>query len=200
MVSVATRFTLLAIPWILFFVVWTVSIFYEAARGRLKKVEKREPMPVLLFTRLLLYIPIVLIFANEAIATHFPFGLRILPDSPFAMYFGVAVSMAGILFSIWGRVALGSNWSADAVLKSGQTLVSKGPYSFVRNPIYSGISLGMVGSAIALGNLSGLIAVALILTFSYLRITYEERMMNEKFGAEWERYTERVKRFIPWIW
>lgn len=199
MPSSTTTFTLLAIPWLLFFIVWTGSIMYEAITRQVKKVEKREPMAVLLLTRLFLYIPIVLVFANVAIQAHYPFGLRFLPDTIIVLYFGVFVSMAGILFSTWGRMALGTNWSADAVLKSGQTLVSKGPYALVRNPIYSGITLGMIGSAIALGNVAGLLAVVLILVFSYLRITYEERMMKEKFGKEWDEYAEKVKRFIPWV-
>lgn len=200
MPSTQTIFTLLAIPWLLFFIVWTASIVYEAITRRVKKVEKREPMAVLLFTRLFLYIPIILIFANEAVQAHYPFGLRFLPDSVLVLYLGFLVSLVGILFSIWGRMALGNNWSADAVLKSGQTLVTKGPYAIVRNPIYSGITLGVIGSAVALSNVSGLLAVVLILFFSYLRITYEERMMEEKFGSEWDDYAKAVKRFIPWLW
>lgn len=200
MPSATTVLRLLAIPWILFFLVWTGSIIYEAITKRVKKVEKREPAAVLLFTRLFLYIPIILVFANEAIQAHYPFGLRILPGSNLILYTGFAASMVGILFSIWGRIALGNNWSADAVLKSGQTLVTRGPYSLVRHPIYSGITLGMIGSAIALGNVGGLLAVACILIFSYLRIIYEERMMYEKFGNEWKEYARKVKRFIPRVW
>lgn len=200
MVSSATTFTLLAIPWILFFIVWTSSIIYEAVSKKMKKVEMREPVAVLLLTRLFLYIPIILVFANDAIRVHYPFGLNFLPNSIIVLYFGFFISMLGILFSIWGRLELGSNWSADAVLKSGQTLVCKGPYALVRNPIYAGITLGMIGSAVALNNVAGLVAVVLILIFSYLRITYEERMMKEKFGIEWENYAKRVKRFIPLVW
>lgn len=200
MPSTTTTLTLLAIPWILFFVVWTGSIIYEAITGNVKRVEKREPIMVLLFTRFFLYIPIILVFANQAFQVHYPFGLRFLPEVSSVLYVGFVISMVGILFSIWGRMALGSNWSADAVLKSGQTLIRNGPYALVRHPIYSGITLGMIGSAIALGNVGGLLAVILILIFSFLRITYEESMMNEKFGDEWKKYAKRVKRFIPWVW
>lgn len=200
MPSTTTTLTLLAVPWILFFVVWTGSIIFEAITGKVKSVEKREPITVLLLTRVFLYIPIILVFANETIQVHYPFGLRFLSNFTIVLYLGFIISMVGILFSIWGRIALGSNWSADAVLKSGQTLISNGPYALVRHPIYSGITLGMIGSAIALGNVGGLLAVILILIFSFLRITYEESMMNEKFGNEWKEYAKRVKRFIPWVW
>lgn len=200
MLSATAVLTLLVIPWILFFVVWTGSIIYEAVRKKVKKIEKREPAAVLILTRLFLYISIVLVFANDAVQDHYPFGLRFLPHSSTVLYLGFALSMAGIIFSVWGRIVLGSNWSADAVLKSGQTLVSRGPYALVRNPIYTGITLGMIGSAVALGNVGGLLAVALILVFSFLRITYEEKMMKEKFGEEWDSYAGKVKRFIPWVW
>lgn len=200
MPSSATVFALITIPWILFFIVWTGSIAYEAVTRKIKKIEKREPMAVLVLTRIFLYVPIILVFANQAFQANYPLGLRFLPNIVLLPYIGFTVSMAGILFSIWGRVALGSNWSADAVLKSEQSLVIRGPYSIVRNPIYSGITLAMIGSALELSNIAGLLAIALILVFSFLRITYEEKMMKEKFGVEWENYASNVKRFIPWVW
>lgn len=200
MSSSSTVFALIAAPWLLFFLVWTGSIVYEAITGKVKKVEKREPMAVLILTRVFLYVPIILVFANIGIQKQYPLGLQYLPDTSSVVYTGFVISMVGILFSVWGRMALGSNWSADAELKSGQSLVTSGPYAIVRNPIYSGITLGMAGSAIALGNVSGIIAVGFIVVFSFLRITYEERMMKEKFGIEWEKYVKSVKRFIPWVW
>lgn len=191
---------LISIPWVLFFVYWTASILYEAIKRNGKKVEKREPIAVLILTRMFLYIPIIMIFADEAFQTHYPLGLNFLPDSIFVTYAGFAVALMGIIFSIWGRVALGDNWSPDAELKTEQTLVQSGPYSIVRHPIYAGITLGMVGSAIAESNVAALIAVLLILIFSYLRIIQEEKLMKERFGAEWDAYAKLVKRFIPGIW
>lgn len=200
MSSSTTTFTLLAVPWVLFFAYWTASMIYEAVTKKIKKVEKREPLAMLLLSRLFLYISIILIFANEALQKYYPFGLKFLPESTFIMYFGFAVTFVGILFSIWGRIVLGNNWSADAELKSGQNLVQKGPYKIVRHLIYTGITLGIIGSAIAESDLAALFAVVLILIFSYLRIIYEEKMMKEKFGIEGDDYAKDVKRFIPFLW
>jgi len=56
-------------------------------------------------------------------------------------WLGLAVVVAGLLFSVWGRRHLGSNWSVSVTLKDGHELVRSGPYALVRHPIYSGCLL-----------------------------------------------------------
>jgi protein-S-isoprenylcysteine O-methyltransferase Ste14 len=202
MVTTTTVIGFLVIPWIIFFVYWTSAIIYEAVTRRGKKAEKSEPLAVLLLGRLFFYISIILVLTNSArgLQGYYPLGLNLLPNSFIIACIGFAVTLSGILFAIWARIALGSNWSADAVLKEGQTLVRNGPYGIVRHPIYAGITLGMLGSAMAENNIIGLIAVFFVLLFSYSRITYEEKFMKEKFGKEWEDYAKTVKEFVPWLW
>jgi protein-S-isoprenylcysteine O-methyltransferase Ste14 len=109
------------------------------------------------------------------------------------------VGLCSILFAIWARLTLGGNWSADAVLKKGQTLVKNGPYGIVRHPVYTGITIGIVGSAIAEDTVTGLIAIFFVLLFSYFRIKDEEKLMKERFGRDYEDYARKVKAFVPCI-
>jgi protein-S-isoprenylcysteine O-methyltransferase Ste14 len=77
-------------------------------------------------------------------------------------------------------------------------LVVRGPYRFVRNPIYIGAAISMIGAALFYGSwpLIGYTAV-LTLTFHLLVITYEEPTLQRTFGAEYEQYRRRVRRWLP---
>jgi protein-S-isoprenylcysteine O-methyltransferase Ste14 len=69
-----------------------------------------------------------------------------------------AIALAGLAVMLWARVVLGRNWSADVVLKEGHELVTRGPYRWVRHPIYSGLlllALGLGGVAGAVERLLG---------------------------------------------
>jgi protein-S-isoprenylcysteine O-methyltransferase Ste14 len=64
---------------------------------------------------------------------------------------GVLILAAGVGLAIWSRVILGRNWSATVTLKQDHELIQRGPYKIARHPIYTGILLGFVGTAVAEG-------------------------------------------------
>src|SRR5690348_5873976 len=66
---------------------------------------------------------------------------------------GVGLCLAGLGFAIWARVHLGRNWGMPMSLRQGHELVTSGPYAYVRHPIYTGVMLAMIGSALAVGML-----------------------------------------------
>ncbi len=190
----------LAMIWILFFVYWTGSVIYESATGKNKRVERSDPGVVLLLIRLPLYVSVILAFTAFNLQRYYPLGLSFLPNSIIVTYIGLSVALLGILFAIWARMYLGSNWSPDPEVKKGHVLIKSGPYGIVRHPIYTGMTIGMIGSAIAENVLVGLIAVLFMLIFSYLRIIEEEKFMKGKFGKQYVDYAKTVKTFMPWIW
>lgn len=67
----------------------------------------------------------------------------------------------------------------------------------VRHPIYSGILLGLLGTAVVVGEMRGLIAVALAVMGLHLKSLQEERFMEEEVGDEYRDYKRRVKAIIP---
>jgi protein-S-isoprenylcysteine O-methyltransferase Ste14 len=85
-------------------------------------------------------------------------------------------------------------------VKAGHTLIRGGPYAVVRHPIYSGLSLAVLGTALAVGELRGLLAVGLVAFGFWHKSLLEERFMREEFGAEYERYCRDVKALIPFVW
>src|SRR5579863_5767635 len=73
---------------------------------------------------------------------------------------GIALFVLGLAFAIWARLHIGRNWGMPMSQKEVPELVTSGPYRFVRHPIYTGLLIAGVGTAVAL-SWSWLIAVVL---------------------------------------
>ena len=125
---------------------------------------------------------------------------RFVPEAAALSWTGLALTVAGILFAAWARFYLGGNWSLSVTVKQGHTLIRGGPYAAVRHPIYSGLSLAVLGTALAVGEFRGLVAVGLVVFGFRHKSLMEERFMREEFGAGYERYCREVKALIPFAW
>ncbi len=124
---------------------------------------------------------------------------RVVPDVAVFAYAGLALTIAGLCFMAWSRVALGRNWSATVTIKEDHDLVRSGPYAIVRHPLYAGVLLAMFGTAIFFGQIRGFIAFCLTFGGWWLKSRTEEAFMVEHFGAPYRRYQERVKALIPYV-
>jgi protein-S-isoprenylcysteine O-methyltransferase Ste14 len=124
---------------------------------------------------------------------------RFVPPSLGSFATGAALTAAGLLFAVWARRHIGTNWSGTVTLKKEHQLITSGPYSIVRHPIYSGILLGFVGSAIAIGEWRGILAVVIALLSFLYKLRLEERWMREHFGDAYRAYCRRVRALIPFI-
>jgi protein-S-isoprenylcysteine O-methyltransferase Ste14 len=125
---------------------------------------------------------------------------RFLPDSSISAFAGVALTVAGGAVAIVARAFLGRNWSGRPTLKEGHELVRNGPYAFVRHPIYTGLLVSAIGSAIALGHVRNLLALPLVLLGFWLKLRAEEDLLLQAFGNEYLAYRRSVKStIIPFI-
>lgn len=112
---------------------------------------------------------------------------------------GLVVTWLGVLFAIWARITLGSNWSARPMVKVDHQLIVKGPYRLARHPIYTGLFTAAVGSSLAIATAAVLPGLVLILAGMSIKIVQEEKLMNETFPAAYPDYRRRVKALIPWV-
>ncbi|HTU51330.1 MAG TPA: isoprenylcysteine carboxylmethyltransferase family protein, partial [Acidobacteriaceae bacterium] len=103
------------------------------------------------------------------------------------------------VLAIWARLALGGNWSSDVTVKMGHTLMTSGPYAYVRHPIYSGLLLTVLGTAIVFGEARCFLAFVLMLTGFWIKFHAEENFMEEEFGQQYSNYKQRVKALIPHV-
>ena len=124
---------------------------------------------------------------------------RFVPSSPAIEWTGAVLVAAGLLFTVWARVHLGANWSGIVTVKRDHELVTSGPYAIVRHPIYTGLVLAFVGSAITLGEMRGPLAVAIVVASLWRKLRLEERWMAEQFGDDYERYRGRVRALVPFV-
>ena len=124
---------------------------------------------------------------------------RFLPASMRWFWIGAAVTASGLLFSVWGRRYLGRNWSRAVTIKKDHELITGGPYSLVRHPIYTGLLAGLFGSALAVGEWRGLVAVGLVFIVLLRKLRLEEQWMREQFGEAYDNYSRRVRALVPYV-
>ncbi len=111
---------------------------------------------------------------------------------------GVVVCGAGVALAVFARIHIGRNWGMPMSRKQQPELVTTGPYAVVRHPIYAGILLAIVGSAIGLSMFWLLALVAAVPYFVY-SARREERLMAEEFPEQYPAYMRRTKMLLPWL-
>ena len=119
-------------------------------------------------------------------------------NDPWLQGIGLAIFILGLALAIWARVYLGRNWGMPTSTKEDPELVTSGPYRTIRHPIYTGILLAMIGSAIA-ASVWWLIAVALIGGYFIYSAFVEERNMTRLFPSAYPEYQQSTKMLIPFI-
>ncbi|MEU0534695.1 methyltransferase family protein [Amycolatopsis tolypomycina] len=114
---------------------------------------------------------------------------------------GLAVMVAGLAVRAWSVVVLGRAFRTTVEVDRGQEVVTRGPYSWVRHPSYTGVLLLAGGYGLAAGNwLSLLCTVVLPLASVLVRIDVEEQVLTRVLGRPYERYRAATKRLVPGVW
>ena len=119
-------------------------------------------------------------------------------SGPFAGATGSAFVVLGLGLAIFARAYLGRNWGTPMSRKENPELVSGGPYAFIRHPIYAGILLAMLGSAIAENIVWAVLLIPFGAYFFYCA-RREEALMSEQFPVEYRAYQRRTKMFVPLV-
>ena len=179
--------------WLIWIAYWFVSA------TRTKQVERTDNVGTILAYRIPMMVGAVLLIATGP-RTWLPWlWRRWLPASADWPVIGLALVLLGLAFASWARVVLGRNWSATVQLKKEHELIVVGPYRWARHPIYTGMLLAMLGTAVAIGEWRGLLAIALVFAGLWFKLRHEEAWMRERFGASYVNYMRRVKALIPGI-
>jgi protein-S-isoprenylcysteine O-methyltransferase Ste14 len=119
-------------------------------------------------------------------------------SSPVLQVVGLILFAAGLGLAVWARVYLGRNWGMPMTERAEPELVTSGPYRFVRHPIYSGILLALLGTALAT-NLYWLIVLVVLGAYFAYSATVEERLMTTSFPRDYPSYKAHTKMLIPFV-
>jgi protein-S-isoprenylcysteine O-methyltransferase Ste14 len=108
---------------------------------------------------------------------------------------GLCVLTAALL--IWTLRSLGKNLTDTVVTRQAHTLITRGPYQWVRHPFYDCMFLFLIGTALMTANwfvlASGLVVFAILAS----RSKTEEEKLLERFGEPYRAYRTRTGRFLP---
>jgi protein-S-isoprenylcysteine O-methyltransferase Ste14 len=175
-------------------IIWMIG--WMAAARDVKPTRWREPLR----TRALHAIPIVLCAVLLMTPRWLPpvLAVRFAPGGPALSLCGTAMVAGGLGFAGWARWHIGRNWSGWVTVKDAHALICTGPYRVVRHPIYTGLLLALAGTALAIGEWRGVLAVALAALGFVLKLRIEEARMRETF-PEYDRYRRRVAALIPFV-
>ena len=144
--------------------------------------------------------------ANLAAFVLFCCALLIFPGSLHG-FMAVSLALLGCLLGLGGvalvlrsRAALGIAWSLLPKADEGTGLVTTGPYSRVRHPIYLGLTLLAAGIAFAFASWPALLVVAcgIVPSFAW-RAHTEEAQLSRTFGERFAVYRERTRMIIPYL-
>ena len=184
------RSTLIGICWIAWVLIWIASAV-------LFRPDSRDPSPRpvtrsrRIWPRLLLAA-----FLIVTLRAHHPRDASF--DAAFG-WLGVAVCATGIGIAVWARVCLGRNWGMPMTVRARPTLVRSGPYSVVRHPIYSGLLLAAIGSALVTGP-GWLVVVVGAGAYFVVSLRVEENDLASAFPEQYPEYAGHTKRLIPFVY
>ncbi len=114
---------------------------------------------------------------------------------------GIIIGSTGVLVALWCIFFFATiGRGTPAPFDPPRRLVIRGPYRFVRNPMYLGASLALAGAALFYESLPLLCYGAVFLLACHLFVlAYEEPTLRRTFGPDYEAYCDRVKRWWPHV-
>jgi protein-S-isoprenylcysteine O-methyltransferase Ste14 len=181
--------TILGLCWLVFVIYWGVT-----ALNVKPTIERRADW---------LRIAIAIIVGLGVALLRSPYGRSIdpfvLPRSLPVRVVADLLAVVGVAILLWARTILGGNWSSAVTLKENHELIERGPYAWVRHPIYSGLLLLSLATAIHYATLGGFVVLALASIGFAFKMRQEEHLMTEHFPDRYPAYRARVKAIVPFV-
>jgi protein-S-isoprenylcysteine O-methyltransferase Ste14 len=180
---------LIEFPWIVFVVYWVINAIRTRATREKESFISR-------YSILLIEVAgFGLLFSGSA-------GIgflanRFMPRTLVSAIIGSALTWIGIGLAIWARYHLAEYWSARVTIKEGHELIRTGPYAHLRHPIYSGLVLAALGSALVIDEWRCVLGVCLVLTGYCLKACKEEAMLAQQFGDAFREHQKHAGFLIP---
>ncbi len=123
----------------------------------------------------------------------------LITTNPIGNGFGLVIQVLGFVIAIWGMLTMRfGNFNIQPEVKSS-TLITKGPYKVIRNPMYTGLFLIFFPMVFNDFNLINLLVFNALMITLILKIFSEEQFLVQCFGVEYLNYKKRTFRLFPYI-
>jgi protein-S-isoprenylcysteine O-methyltransferase Ste14 len=170
-----------------------------------KGAKPSSPVPLAKEEKTAPYSRALLAFHMLAFFTmYFGIGYAVIPGRvpiwfPGQRLLGFIVIALGAALMVWARVHFRS-WRFRARLDTGHELITGGPFRFLRHPIYMGLNMLALGTALWIPTVLVWTAFVLMVIGSDLRARAEESLLDKAFGSVYHEYCTRTRRFLPGIY
>jgi protein-S-isoprenylcysteine O-methyltransferase Ste14 len=172
--------------WVVFWLAWLVAALTakRAAQSRMRQS---------VGFRVAFFVIVILVTRSGVFKGH-----HAIVSNPILQGIGMALFLTGLGLAVWARVYLGRNWGTPMSERVDAELVTTGPYRYIRNPIYSGLILAAIGTAVAV-SWYWLVAVVFMGAYFIYSATVEEHIMERLFPNDYPAYKRSTKMLIPLI-
>jgi len=179
--------------WDIFILFWLLNMFAN------KRTVKRQSFGSRFAYTVPFFLAFWLMFGGVLRHREHPYALIVLPHFLALDILSLAITVLGLFLAIWARITLGKNWSGTVTYKENHELIVRGPYAYVRHPIYSAMLLMFLGTALATGTVGSLVAFPILFVSFWIKYRQEEALMIEHFGNQYLDYKKRGGAVIPFV-
>lgn len=180
----------ITVCWWSFVLVWLVSAL------SVKPAAERQSWAGRLATFAFLTLVFMLLLGKVSL---WSLNTRIWPSGQALRILACIITFVGLAVSVWSRLTLGPNWSATVTYREDHELIQRGPYRFVRHPMYTGFLLMVAGTAVNLGDASSLAALTISCLGTCWKLNREETLLSKHFPDAYQRYKSHTKALIPFV-
>jgi protein-S-isoprenylcysteine O-methyltransferase Ste14 len=176
-------------PWIVFATYWAIGAL------RTRATVRREPFLARYGVMFIEVVGFTLLFSHDADIGFL--GRHFAPRTMTMQAIGLAFTWAGIALAVWARYHLGQYWSGRITLKEGHELICTGPYARLRHPIYTGLDMAAIGSALFLDRWRCLFGVCIIMIGFVIKAKREEALLAGQFGEAFKKHMQHTGFLLP---
>jgi protein-S-isoprenylcysteine O-methyltransferase Ste14 len=180
---------LVEFPWIVFVVYWIIGAMKTRA------TRDKEPFTSRSAVLLIEMLGYLLVFSDSAGIGIL--GTRFIPRTMASAVLGLVFTWSGTGVAVWARYHLAEYWSARITIKEDHQLIRTGPYSHLRHPIYSGLILATIGSALVIDKWRCVLGVCLVTVGYCFKASGEETMLARQFGEAFREHQKHAGFLIP---
>ena len=174
--------------WLIWLITWILAAGWSARVASHHDLGAESPSRVLTLAAIVMLL-----------ASYWPVSWGVLwTTSPTIGWSMFLIVVLGLAFTWTARLHLGPLWSSTSAPTEDHRIVDTGPYGIVRHPVYAGLLLAVIATAIERGRIESVAAALVLIAGVSLRAKLEERFLRRDLGDDvYGSYRRRVPMLVP---